>query len=264
MLAGYLDNDSEPISCITAMKYERNVGFIGYYIVRNQTQRGSGYGLQLFKKALDYLGTDCNIGLDGVVEQQHNYQKSGFSKVWDNIRFFGKPAVAAPGVPPANTFSIASSNPSESFVTAVSEFEALYSGCRRPDSFLAAWLKDARITSFIVGSTPDTLALSVDKIEGFGSIRPSATGFRIGPLYAKSPAVASWIAASLVRSIKGAEEATVYADVCMANDKAAAVFNGIGLSGEGGFVTGRMWTKGMPIPQHRVSGVFAVMTLEIA
>ncbi|KAI8854296.1 hypothetical protein BC829DRAFT_222080 [Chytridium lagenaria] len=92
MFAGCLDGDEEPIACITAMKYRDNVGFIGYYIVRNPSHRGKNYGLQLFQKAMEYLGPDCNVGLDGVVEQQHNYAKSGFTKVWDNVRFHGKPA----------------------------------------------------------------------------------------------------------------------------------------------------------------------------
>ncbi len=38
---------------------------------------------------MEYLG-DQNIGLDGVVAQQKNYQKSGFKLVYRNIRYEGR------------------------------------------------------------------------------------------------------------------------------------------------------------------------------
>lgn len=56
--------DGEPIATISAVKYNQEFGFIGFYIVKPE-YRGQGYGWQIWQRALDYL-QGCNIGLDGV------------------------------------------------------------------------------------------------------------------------------------------------------------------------------------------------------
>ena len=67
------------------MSYENNFAFIGLYIVKEE-YRKQGYGIQLWNNAITKLG-DVNIGLDGVVEQQENYKKSGFKLAYRNIRY---------------------------------------------------------------------------------------------------------------------------------------------------------------------------------
>ncbi len=84
-LLGLLDND--PISCISAVRYGDSFGFLGFYIVKDG-YRGQGYGIKIWHRALQYL-EGRNIGLDGVVEQQSNYQKSGFQLAYRNIRYQG-------------------------------------------------------------------------------------------------------------------------------------------------------------------------------
>ena len=74
-----------PVGCISAVAYGQEFGFIGFYIVRPEF-RGKGYGIQLWQAAMRYLGPR-NIGLDGVVAQQANYQQSGFRLAYRNIRF---------------------------------------------------------------------------------------------------------------------------------------------------------------------------------
>ncbi len=82
---GLLDN--EPISCISAVAYGNTFGFIGFYIVKPE-YRGKGYGLEIWHTAMTYLNSR-NIGLDGVIEQQENYKKSGFKLAYSNIRYEG-------------------------------------------------------------------------------------------------------------------------------------------------------------------------------
>ena len=84
-LVGFLDD--EPIATISAINYHDVFGFIGFYIVKPD-YRGKGYGIQIWNAALKRL-EGLNIGLDGVVEQQENYKKSGFNLAYRNIRFAG-------------------------------------------------------------------------------------------------------------------------------------------------------------------------------
>ncbi len=80
--------EGTPISCISAVAYNDCYGFLGFYIV-HPGYRGQGYGWQTWQHALAYLG-DRQIGLDGVVAQQANYQSCGFELVYRNIRYGGQ------------------------------------------------------------------------------------------------------------------------------------------------------------------------------
>ena len=84
-LIGFLDK--EPIASLSAVSYGPNFGFLGFYIVKPE-HRGKGYGWKLWQKAMQYLNTQ-NIGLDGVIAQQENYKKSGFTLAYSNIRYEG-------------------------------------------------------------------------------------------------------------------------------------------------------------------------------
>src|SRR3989338_6548785 len=87
----------KPVSMISAVSYDENFGFIGFYIVKPEF-RGKGFGRKTWKKAIDYMKTQ-NIGLDGVVAQQDNYKKSGFTFAYRNIRFQGKSKKYSIGFP---------------------------------------------------------------------------------------------------------------------------------------------------------------------
>lgn len=80
---GFLND--EPIGCISAVAYNEHYGFLGLYIVRPEF-RHQGFGIALWNHAMQYLG-NRNIGLDGVIEQQSNYQKSGFKTAYRHLRF---------------------------------------------------------------------------------------------------------------------------------------------------------------------------------
>jgi hypothetical protein len=84
-LMGLLND--QPIACISAVSYGGAFGFIGFLIVLPE-YRSQRYGLQLGYAAMDYL-KNHNIGVDGVVEQQANYRRSGFKLEYRNIRFEG-------------------------------------------------------------------------------------------------------------------------------------------------------------------------------
>jgi GNAT superfamily N-acetyltransferase len=90
--AGFLvgEVNGEPIGCISAVCYDTTFAFIGLYIVKNEW-RGQGYGIQIWQAAWQQLAErlDLNqrsIGLDGVVEREATYQKSGFTPTYRHIR----------------------------------------------------------------------------------------------------------------------------------------------------------------------------------
>ena len=85
--------DSEPVGMVSAVRYGKGFGFVGFYIVR-QAFRGRGHGLALWQAAMQRLAGRC-VGLDGVVAQQDNYRRSGFVLAWNNVRHEGVPQRAA-------------------------------------------------------------------------------------------------------------------------------------------------------------------------
>ncbi len=86
--------DGVPVGCVSAVRYGSGFGFLGLYIVKAE-HRGRGFGLELWRAAMDHLG-DRVIGLDGVVAQQENYRKSGFRLAFRNVRQRGEGGGAAP------------------------------------------------------------------------------------------------------------------------------------------------------------------------
>src|SRR4051794_26606488 len=69
--------DKEPVASISVVRYGRPFGFLGLYIVRPDL-RGRGYGYRLWQAGMARL-EERTVGLDGVVAQQDNYRRSGFS-----------------------------------------------------------------------------------------------------------------------------------------------------------------------------------------
>src|SRR5215217_3455896 len=86
--------DGEPVASISVVRYGSDFGFLGLYIVR-PSMRGRGYGYRLWQAGMAHLG-DRTVGLDGVVAQQDNYRRSGFSLAHRNIRYGGQTHIDPP------------------------------------------------------------------------------------------------------------------------------------------------------------------------
>jgi len=89
----YLDN--EIVGSISAVAYDCNFGFIGFFMVKPE-YRGHRIGIKLGYRALDYL-KDVNVGLDGVENKIKNYQTYGFKLAYNNIRYEGHTVSSTPG-----------------------------------------------------------------------------------------------------------------------------------------------------------------------
>jgi GNAT superfamily N-acetyltransferase len=231
-LVGLLGDD--PIATISVVKYGESFGFLGFYIVKPE-YRGKGYGMQIWNAGLAYLG-GRTIGLDGVVAQQDNYRKSGFSLADRNIRYQGTGGGLVPtesGIVHLSTLPF-------------DEICAYDKPCFRDDraQFLRCWIDRPRGTA--LGIVRDR------RVAGYGVLRMCRSGFKVGPLFADSPEDAE----HLFRALKAhaPEGAPMYLDTPAVNRAAVDLAERHGMTVV--FETARMYTGKSPdLPMNRVFGV---------
>ena len=195
--------DGEPIASISAVRYGDTFGFVGFYIVKPE-YRGRGYGLKTWKAGIEHLA-GRNMGLDGVVDQQENYRKSGFKLAYRNIRYEargggGRPE--NPGIIPLSQVP----------------FEALaaYDRTLFPDArkrFLACWIRQPQSSALGI--------LAGGRLKGFGVMRACRNGYKIGPLFADTPEAAGSLFRSFIAT--AAPDAPVYLDVPEVNPAAVSL-----------------------------------------
>ena len=216
------------------------IGFLGFYIVK-QEYRGKGYGLQIWNAAMQRLANQ-NIGLDGVVAQQNNYQKSGFNFAYNNIRYEGK-AVRRSSIQPKQ-MSALSEIPLQQLV----QYDAAFFPTSRA-SFLQAWIQQ-----------PESLALGYfeeKQLKGYGVIRKCRRGFKIGPLFADTREIAFTLFDSLQEA--AGVGCPIFLDVPEPNKIATRLVNQYNMKPV--FQTARMYTQ--TVPKMDLNKIFGVTTLEL-
>ena len=195
---GCLDND--PIGSIACVKYNSSYGFIGLFIVKKEF-RNMGYGVRLWKHALDYLKNVGCIGLEAAPNRLDDYQTWGFKKSSITNRWKLEGIQDLPNgnfyKDDNNTFSVVPGNqiPPEAVL--------IYDSQREPSPrphFLNDWLKN----SF---GNVSALVDNNGMCHGFGRIRPcmlqdNNKGWRIGPLLADTPPLAELLIRKLVRNLE--------------------------------------------------------------
>jgi Acetyltransferase (GNAT) domain/Acetyltransferase (GNAT) family len=198
---GFLND--EPVSSISAVRYGKGFGFIGFFMVKPE-HRGHGYGFKIGQQALRHLEGRL-IGIDGVVAQQENYKKAGFTLVYRNIRYEG----VASGEPMTNPEIVSlSSVPLKEIHACDRRF---FPGER--EVFVKSWI-----------SRPHIIALGIGRngnLAGYGVLRPCRSGYKIGPLFAPDAVSAK----ALFKSLLGHAEtgAPVFLDVPENNSRAVAL-----------------------------------------
>jgi ribosomal protein S18 acetylase RimI-like enzyme len=236
-LVGLLGN--EPVAAISVVKYGTSFGFLGLYIVRPE-YRSMGYGLRIWNAGLERL-EGRTIGLDGVVAQQENYMKSGFTLAYRNIRYEGTGGGAIP---------------SHSGIVPLSEIpfgELLaYDRLFFPDdrhAFLTCWINQ-------LGST--ALGIMENKrLSGYGVVRNCRSGCKIGPLFADSAELAEELFCALKASCP--DGSSLFLDIPEVNPQALELVRRHKMKVV--FETARMY-KGKS-PELPIGNVYGVTTFEL-
>ncbi|MFJ9030065.1 GNAT family N-acetyltransferase [Streptomyces sp. NPDC102274] len=231
--------NGEAVVSVSAVRYGADFGFIGFYIARPAV-RGQGYGIQVWRAAMARLA-GRNVGLDGVIDQQENYRKSGFRKAWNNVRYEGVPA--ATGIRDDITLTDARRISFDQLAA----YDRRFFPAER-DAFLASWI-----------GLPDRTSLAAvhdGELGGFAAIRPCSGASRIGPLYAASPEIAAALLSGLAATVPGAPVAI---DIPEINGPSVRLAEELGLTPS--FEAARMYTG--PVPEMDLPGLYAVTSLEL-
>lgn len=231
--------EGQPIACISVVKYDADFAFLGFYIVK-QEFRGQGHGMSIWREAIKSAG-NRNIGLDGVLAQQSNYQKSGFRFEYSNIRFEGKSKhtnLTNESIVPLSQISF-------------SELNAYDRQCfpAKREAFLKEWI-----------SLPDSAALAYivhEKMRGYTVIRKCNHGYKIAPLFADDAQIAEQLFLSACNLIP--EDSIIYLDIPEVNKDAIAMSQKFQMKEV--FRTARMYTG--RAPDINLSKIFGVTSFEL-
>ncbi len=231
--------NEKPIAVISAVRYGASFGFLGFYIVE-PSFRGHGYGIAIWNAAMTHLGTRV-IGLDGVVDQQENYRKSGFELAYRNIRQSGvskRTNFAHPCIRPISTVPkhLIEQFDREHFPADRLEFLRRWTAL--PHSYGCAYCEGEQVT-------------------GYGIIRQCEQGWKIGPLFARNPDVAESILQALLEEIPAGD--TFYLDTPEPNPAALQMATNHQMTPV--FETARMYRG--PAPAVALDGIYGVTSFEL-
>ena len=228
-----------PIGSISLVRYGDDQAFLGLFIVR-PAFRGRGFGKALWQAALDRAGTRT-IGLDAVPAQAGRYAAAGFVRAHGTTRWSGR----LRGLVTTRSL-VRPLGPEDA--AAVADYDALAFGAPRPD-FLFGWLRPTA-TRQSEGYFED------GALRGYGSVRRTFAGWKIGPLFADSAAIAEALLATLVTPA-GTDELAL--DIPDPNLAGTALARRLGFTA--GFETTRMYRG--PAPDLPLDRIFGVTTLEL-
>jgi hypothetical protein len=228
--------NGELAAAISVVRYGDEYAFLGLYICRPEL-RGRGLGLRVWNAGLAHA-EGRTIGLDGVPAQQSNYVKSGFQLAWRNHRFQGMGGGARrPGVVDLDTVP---------FQQVAGYDKAVFEADR--GRFLRVWI-----------AQPEAIRLGVERdgmLKGWGMLRPTSDGNKVGPLFADDESTADLLLDGLLASVPGE---TVFLDVPEPNALAMRMAEGHGMTPT--FETARMYRG--PARSIAIGKVWGITSFEL-
>ncbi|MBY0545612.1 MAG: GNAT family N-acetyltransferase [Gammaproteobacteria bacterium] len=230
--------DQEVIATAAGVIYDDNFAFFGFYFVKADF-RGQGYGMQMTQKRLAYVG-DRIVGLDGVLTMCDKYANIGFRLAHMNIRQQGI-APSSVNVDPHISKILPSMFPE------ILTYDRQCFPAPRP-AFLSKWLnpKEGMAVAYCDNS----------QVKGYGVIRKTVTGYKVGPLFADDQKVANAILSGLLSTIPNE---TFFLDTPEPNSMALAL--AASYKTQACFKTLRMYRNGMP--DLDLNKVFGITTFEL-
>lgn len=228
--------DGVPVSAISVVNHSADFSFLGLYICHPEW-RGQGHGMAIWRHALLHAGART-VGLDGVVEQQGNYRKSGFVFAGSTLRYEGTAR-------PDSLIGIRNVSPSDLSTIACIDWEA--TGIWRP-TFLDAWTTNSK--------TRKTLVLSCEaEIVGFATYRKCRDGTKIGPIIAHDIRAALGLIGAVGKLVP---KGKLIVDVPESNVALRRELEGLGYFVS--FATARMYRGKLPCNSPRLQ---AIATMEL-
>ena len=175
--------DGELVVTVSVVRYDAAFAFAGCYICRPD-RRGQGHGLELAQAALARSNV-ATIGLDGVLEQVHNYERLGFVTAHHTTRFGGEPILGSAGEGSVRRLGVDDLD----VITRYERVRSVFPAPRR--TFLERWLTAPGSVAYGLGEPGE--------LDGYAVIRPCRSGHKVGPLFCDSPAEAERLFAGLLR-----------------------------------------------------------------
>jgi GNAT superfamily N-acetyltransferase len=234
------ESNGTPVSCISAVRYGDDFGFIGFYIC-HPDWRGQGLARPLWDRALDHL-EGRTIGLDAVLAQEETYRLTGFESDYHTLRHGGL-SVASPPMDPRVAVL------GQGVMPSVLAYDRPFFATER-ERFLKNWCAP------MVPGRRGYVFVEEGNLRGYGVIRRCREGFKIGPLLADTPEVADTLFQALAGEVRGQ---MVFLDVPAANEAGLDIAETYELSPE--FETVRMYRG--PAPELDLARTYGITTLEL-
>ncbi|MFZ1362183.1 MAG: GNAT family N-acetyltransferase [Candidatus Nanopelagicales bacterium] len=248
------DSSSEIVTTLGAVRYDDSFGFIGLYITRPES-RGQGIGRQVWALGREHLAEVACIGLDAVVEREATYASDGFIRSHETSRYVGNVGAlrealhATPAATGSEPLNLAPA--SEIGGAKLSAFEQEHEVFPAPRAgFIDEWIKQPDSTALV-------LVNSGNQIQGWGQVRLSADGRRIGPLFAQNFDQARLLLLELIKDLDDTDSIAI--DVPESNTVAVAFMTSAGFTPS--FTCVRMYV-GEP-PRLDLTKVFGNTTFEL-
>ena len=84
--------DGEPAGCLLLTTYQPNYAVLGRFVTRSDLRR-RGIGLAVWRKVMSACTEITTVGLDSVLGQVGNYEKSGFVQAYRTMTYAGVPSI---------------------------------------------------------------------------------------------------------------------------------------------------------------------------